>query len=111
MSAASLARGVLGLLHTAVDFFDRLHDLRAPAFVGGGGELAIELGARQPQRLQRVLFLRVANDFAAVLACPLALQLFHALLNSRFRIDKAFARITHESPSPRRTASHYKMTR
>ena len=57
---------VLGGLHAAVDFLDRLRDLRAAPFVGRGEQLTIELGARQPQRLERF---HLDRDRAPVLPC------------------------------------------
>ena len=82
-----------------IDFGDRFIQLRAPALVRRRDQLAIELHAREPQRLERVHLLRIADDLAVVLARALALQLFHALLNAPFRVDQTLTCVTHESPS------------
>ena len=92
--AVSAERGGAGFGHAPVDFFNRLLELRAAALVGRRGELPLELGARQPQRLERVHAFRIAHRLGLPLhARPL--HLFLALLNPRLSIDQSFARITH----------------
>src|SRR5712691_9267221 len=88
-----------GFRHAAIDFLDGLQDLRAPPFVSGRGQLALELGAREPQRFERVDALGIAHR----LRLPVHARPFHllcALLNPRFCVDESFARITHECPCP-----------
>ena len=41
-----------GFGHAAIDFGHRLANLRAAPFVPGGRELTLELGSREPQRLE-----------------------------------------------------------
>ncbi len=83
--------------HPAIDFLDRLRDLRAPPLVGRRGELRLELGAREPQRLERAHLLRIAHAGLPCVLRALALELFHPFLNSCIRVDQSFASITHES--------------
>src|ERR1700736_3653839 len=83
-----------GLRHAAIDLFHRLRDLRLPPFVGGDAELALELGAREPQRLERAQQLRIANG-ARLLVRALALQFFHTLLNPRLSVDQSLATVSH----------------
>ena len=83
----------------AGDFGQSLGDLVAPAFVGGGGQLLLELGAREPQRLQGADGFWIRGAGAAFLA-PLPLDLVLSLLNARFRVDQTFTGITHASRPP-----------
>src|SRR5437762_1304427 len=59
-----------------------------------GDELTLQFGSSQPQRLERPYALGVARRFRLRLF-PFALELFHALLNTRIRIDQALAGIAH----------------
>src|SRR5207302_124631 len=74
-------------LHPPIDLLDRLRDLRASPLVGRGHQLTIELGARQPQRFERLHFFRVAHRFPEALRTALALQLYHAFPPARFRVN------------------------
>src|SRR4051812_3492682 len=89
------------LLHAAIDFGDRVRELGAPAFVGGGGELTIELEPGQPERFERLHFLRIAHRPAALLVLALALEFLHPLLNAPFRVDQPFSGVAHQPLRPR----------
>jgi hypothetical protein len=65
-----------------------------------GRELTLELGAREPQRLELPEGLRSAH-VAHLRLDALALELFHPLLNSRIRVDESFAGIAHIFPTIR----------
>src|SRR5689334_6288850 len=83
--------------HAAIELFERLLDLRASSRVRGRRELPFELGAGEPQRLEGAYLLGVA-DVAPPCLRALAFELFHPFLNSRVRVDQAFAGITHSHP-------------
>src|SRR5690242_14746268 len=87
---------LLGRRHPSIDFLDRLSKLRTATVVGGRFELAFQLGPGQPQRFERLNFLRILDRLAALLAA-LPFQFLHAFLNSRIRINQSLARITHQS--------------
>ena len=82
-----------------IDFLDGLTNLRAALFVGRRGQLTFQLGARQPQRLERMHALRVAHSPGQPLYTR-AFQFFDAFLNPRLSVDESFARITHECLRP-----------
>ena len=66
----------------------------APPLVRGRRELTLELGSREPQRLERAERFGIAH-VAHLRLGALALELFHAFLNSRIRVDESFASVTH----------------
>lgn len=82
------------LSHPAIDFCDRLRELKAPALVRGGLQLTCELGARQTKRLEQPHLLGVAR-LAAAPRGALAFELLHPLLNSRIRVNQTLAGVTH----------------
>src|SRR5581483_7006341 len=90
----SLVEGGGRLDDPAIDFRDRLLQLRAAAFVGRRRELRVELLARELQRFVRTNFFRIANDFGVLLR-PFALELLHPFLDTGVLIDESFAGVTH----------------
>src|SRR5262245_60163665 len=104
------------LSHAAIDLVERLLKLRPPARVDRGRQLPLELGARQPQRLERADLFGVANLAHRRLG-PLPLEFFHAFLDSGVCVDQPFTCVAH-SVNPLSTyggqtgpAPHYKMAR
>jgi hypothetical protein len=89
---------VLGFLHAAIHFLNRLPQLRPAPLVRGRLELPLELRPRKPQRFERAHLLRVANGLAGLRLPALALQFLHPLLDSRIGINQSLARISHEAP-------------
>jgi hypothetical protein len=84
----------LSFLHSAIQLFERLSNLHFPPFVRSHFQLASELGTRQPQRLERAHFFRIAYGLRVDLSA-LAFELLHSFLNSRIGIDESLAGITH----------------
>jgi len=93
--SGALRRGpVARLSHPARELRDGLHDLRATPFVAGRSELSLQLGACEPQRLERPRAFRIAHD-PDVLLRALVFEILAALLNPRLGVNQSLARITH----------------
>src|SRR5207245_11809412 len=107
--------GATILCYPSVAFFDRLRALRAAPFVTRGRELAFELLACELQRFDGLCpaqLLGISKRRAHLR--PLALEILHSFLDSRFRINQTFASITHLDSLRSRSRStahtpHYKM--
>jgi hypothetical protein len=83
-----------GFCHAAVELGECLLNLYATPLVRGGRKLALELGAGQSQRFERLHALRIP-DGARLPLGPCPLHLVDAFLNARLGVDQPFARITH----------------
>jgi len=84
----------LSVLHPPIQLLERLSNLHLPLFVRGHFQLTCELGPREPQRLERARFFRIANRLRVGLS-TLAFELLHSFLNSCIGIDESLAGITH----------------
>jgi hypothetical protein len=84
--------------HASIDLGHGLGNLCPATVVGGCGQLSLELGTREPKRLERPDSLRVARRLRRILLLAFSLQLLHTLLNPRICIDQSFACVSHVSP-------------
>ena len=78
-----------------VDFRDRVLDLFATHGMRRRFELALQLGARQAQRLERTGAFRVDLRPAIPRGLAAFFEFFHALLQARVGVDQSFSSITH----------------
>src|SRR5262245_40112342 len=73
--------------HSAIHFLDGLNNLRAPPLMSRRRQLPLELGASQPQGLERLLALRIACRLRPAVGA-LALHFLEAFLNARLSINQ-----------------------
>src|SRR5262245_58421014 len=84
------------LRHAALHFSNGVGELGPASLVRGRLQLALELGARQPQRLAGTLRLERfrARRHAAALLSPFPFKFFESFLDPRLRVDQALSRVT-----------------
>jgi len=87
------------LSESSIDLVDCFLDRSAATLVRRHRQLLLELGAGQAQRFEHPHPLGIADRAAARLGA-FELQLVHALLNARFRVDQSLACVSHSSLSP-----------
>ena len=83
----------------AVELADRVLQLLFARRMRRQLELTLQLGSREPERLELPEALRVAADGRLSCLTLFLLAFFHALGEAGFRIDESFSCITHVSVS------------
>jgi serine/threonine protein kinase len=98
-SAAELAASLESseLRDSAVELRDGLSELLLAHWMGCGFKLTMQLGARQPQRLDLARALRVPVQHTLTRLPACLLEFVHALLNARIGVDQSLSGVTHES--------------
>jgi hypothetical protein len=79
----------------AVELADCVLELRFASRVRRQLELTLQLGAREPARLELPEALRVTADGRLTCLTLFLFAFFHALGEAGFRIDESFSSITH----------------
>lgn len=100
---AGLASGPVRLVHLSkptLDLRDGVRDLLASRRMRGQFELALQLDAREAQRLDSAHAFGVEMWLLISRGLPTLLELLHPLLESGVSIDQSFGSITHSLVKP-----------
>jgi hypothetical protein len=93
-------RGLLKIADAAVDLGERVHQLLAPRFVRDGGQLPLQVGPGQAQRLKRQNALGVEARASLPGRAAAVLDFLHPLFEPRAGVDESLTCVAHSVRIP-----------